>query len=818
MSIIINSIKHFPVDFYPASDTPNLLGNTTDRIRTEIDFTVAEKRTVRPTTSNDSEVIQGDNGTDTDSVTADYSETFNGSFTPFFEDFHVGALVKISGNIVGGGAFSTTKEIIEKISDGKVRFDSVFVAPSQGRSVDALHELVTPFKAFTFQYGVIENNESLNFNSKIDDGDQKYELAYLDTAVSGVANSLQYVGNVENQNGSATITRVTTGTNSGDQRFTIKHTHDIDPVVIPQRYNDELAGITPFDNEQARCLKYVFKIEAQEELTNPNFIQTITKEDLLGNTGWKDEKFNQGINNYSVANVVFKRDATGDVIDNLELTADVNRVEFSVLNTVDAPFLNGSTEFLPHLSIIPQLIDEITGNGNELKDNFYIDRGLQTVGSATITGDNGIITSIVATFISTSQIDVALKITMSAPMVADLIARERRAYKLTFSVQNHLLTIENSDRVTLGVSSHDMFVDNSDPNMIIINRNFLDLTETDFATEGSLTVDAKKEDVLISEFQFFIDRTGRVANDIDISKIKLEIIGQKTDLTEFIFESWTSSVQNSNYVSNGFWNNQYFDETEDRPYKMPRKEIILKRREDLDSGNLIGYSLQYPFIIKYEEWIENTVVNTDMFDLTAENNGLNYNWDRTSNTTNWDVYIRLTVEATKDDELLVYTDESIMLIDTYEENASWINENITIKDGSGNVIPLLLTGEDCYITATKEYTGGSLPLPTDVHWWAHIQENLGNGASTMSWITSLYDYLDDSLFSSIDTSNKVVKTVVGNVFKADYMIKANTLQDGVSYDLSARLFNNNIVLGDKKMEDTVTYKKKEDGTTYKIRN
>ena len=199
------------------------------------------------------------------------------------------------------------------------------------------------------------------------------------------------------------------------------------------------------------------------------------------------------------------------------------------------------------------------------------------------------------------------------------------------------------------------------------------------------------------------------------------------------------------------------------PTNDQRKQIQVNRRVDLDTADFRYYEMYYPFMMRWEDWVQLLTASTNFFDVNEPNNGLNNLWNRYSTFANWDLYYRSQVIVNKNGTQLTFAQDKIIDSFTYLEDTDWINEDISsftlagapLISGSNEFIQGF---EDTKIIASKEWAGaGTKPdNATEVAWVMRIEVYEQGTITDIRFISSVYDWLEFSWFKSTDTSNKLV--------------------------------------------------------------
>jgi hypothetical protein len=827
MGIVIDSIT-FDNEFQPQSTTW-LLANIGEKITATIDFTVRADIIPNGLGVGGGQYI---GCAPTNYPTTDYIQTYGFAG---FADFNLGDVIRIEDS-AAGGANAGTYTIIEKISDSIVRVDASLSNEAITAVTDSI-SLETPMEAIRYNWNLIGNTEQATFNSKVDGTNQELTINNYPTGSTPV-NQMNFFGAQSYQIGGATIERLATGVTTGSQQFRITHEFYITPFFLSNQYTDLQNRVAPSYFLNNECLKFIYRIEAGEELSNPNSFQFSETIDVLGNTGWFDERFNSGFSNYSTKSISYEDDISTQTVPGIQLSANKTRVKIRLENTIDSPFSNNNTEFVANFSYLPEFESEYQNNGKNITQNFYFDRAFNTVGSAAVAGDNfgtdeQVFETIEATFISATEIEVELLVSLSSAMISDIEARGRKAFAIWVTTQDHTLTTPDADKVALLADVEVFFQDTTDAGLVTYaNPVFLKHYESDPTTEGADTINGRIEDDILRYDQFYIDRGGREDDTINIVQTRQFLIAKNSvSNDEFILEQFFQNWSGANLINDGAplgqYTTQYFNFVQDRVFKMPtndqRKQIQVNRRVDLDTADFRYYEMYYPFMMRWEDWVQLLTASTNFFDVNEPNNGLNNLWNRYSTFANWDLYYRSQVIVNKNGTQLTFAQDKIIDSFTYLEDTDWINEDISSFTLAG--APLIsgpnefIQGfEDTKIIASKEWAGaGTKPdNATEVAWVMRIEVYEQGTITDIRFISSVYDWLEFSWFKSTDTSNKLVLSESGGVFKAEALIDYTLIPAGTTFRVSARIYDKRAVTPSGKLMEDGTLKLMEDGTTKQL--
>jgi hypothetical protein len=813
MDIKVNSIEIFselstsPVDW--------LLANIGDKIRIEIEFECALYSVA---SSSNPIILNNIDGY----VGAGWAVSSNNAFA----GMEVGDSV-VWGNYATPVTYET-KTIIQKLSNNEVQFDATFLAtPDNFFSEQSIFSLEKDITALKYYWNFIENAESLNYISKVDGSEQLLKNELID-ASDLVAYPMAFVGAKPYQIGSATIQGMgITTTPYYANTFKLIHETYLTPFILATQLTDAINGIAPSYFFNLNCLKYVYNLQALYVYTNPSEYQQVIEYSDLGNTGWFNEKFNGIPTNYSVNDVVYTRWASGSIIPNLELTSAIQTVTFTIDNTTDSPFVDLSTKFVINFAKAPYDITEYQSNTKTQAENFVFDRALQTVGDPDVTGDNfgtgyQVFSEVSVAFVSATQIAITCKIEFGADALDVINDSELPTYSIWVAIQNEALDTEVADKVALLVDLDEYFIDTSDPTMIISESLFLKHYQSDPDTEGNSSLDVFPEDECTAYSRFYIDKNGREDDTILLKSIQLKIKA-KNSVTEeeFTMDQQSFDLSTSLLVSGV----QYMDIQLNRVFHVPSTEILKKikvtRRSDLDGADLYFYEVYFPFLVRWEYFIALASVNSDFFDITEPNNGLNQFWHRFTELTDWGLYYEMRILATKNDELLAFTSENQITSNDWDSNAGWLPNSIKAYDiATGDELFDSVAGkkyifgyQNTRIEALFTWTGGAISLSDYVVNFG-IESYEGTGINERTRMSSFWASDADTWFQSIDGSSKTVLSLVGaDTVKAEVYVDFTKIPDKPIFKIAARLYDTTItpVTVNKIMED-LTLKQMEDGT------
>lgn len=720
-----------------------------------------------------------------------------------FSEFVVGDSIVVTGTAANNGTYT----IIEKLNNYTIRVSSTLTNVTDN---DCFIECQTDFTSLDFYYGLIENSEAINFLSKIDGQPMRYKkdvvtTSHVSMAAVGLWSSWR-LGNV-------TVKEISPATSAYGQDFEFVHTFYIHPFFLYT--NDLTTPSTWFD--VTKCLRYVFAIRTQT--SSAVLDGSLYKEFAIGsgNTGWINENLNTGVTNYSVSGVTFTKVSDSSSVDAVMLvTGDKTRVNFAINNATDTPFSNGNTKVKVHIINIPYDPDEFQETTTELDDNFTFDTCLNTLGSASVDGDFArCIDDFTCTYVSTSQITCQFDVNLALADYTRISGYADQKYLIAVTVQNHTKTIVNTDTVTLAVSYDDY--------------------DLQAGTDDVVTADSW----LTYEHPFFENIGQDAPDECFVEDERRSICTVKIDTSTSLYAPSLRSIEcgvrlyNTSTGETVSLDGQYLDVSGNPlvnglqfvDMEIPRshqamttedfKRILIRREVGLDATDVWYYTVDFPFLVRWEDWIANPAIPTDFFDSSLEENGLNNDWSYFT-VGDWQVqlYVDTTIRFNGVDT--VYNLNKQIIPYTYVSSpADWINPDIISYDTSDNdLLDNILGYEDTKIVCQFEYAGTSAPTVDEVEFVLRLEPYQNGGRTISTRFSSVFELTSATQWESTGVTNKIVKSINGNIYYAEALIENSLLQNFNSFSITARIYDLRSVDNAKLLEDG-EFKLQEDGD-YKL--
>lgn len=693
MGAFVTSEKFKNLDF-PTADagTDYLMGCIGDKMQCIIEFYTlvsAENITIitSETTSNNT-----------------LRRTDSGSFLK--DGFRIGNSISTTGMGADSGNFSVTD-----VSDKLITI------------AETLTTKTTHFPAFIYRtnlvtagdyyYNLIENEAPDSFVSLVDsETQQRYTVSGI--TATGTTGTFIIASNSKgwavDADGFGVIIDGL-GVSNYRQYFRITQTFIITPVVLYSQLENLQNGIPPAPDYWAdrKCLRHLAKIDMKIERTDPEIVDTVTFS-RKGNTAWLGEFLNGEPATYTASAPVYTHGS--ETVTEIQYDSSVATLATITLTSANTTFTTGTTATL-QIAYIPADDSDFTNTVKTYRECFAFDRATLTCGAAPVGGINlgtnaSQIFSAYATFVNAATITMHVTFRMAAALATKMSGKssDNRNYLLFATVQDPTITAtKGTDRnaVKIEVNSYSKNLDDSTLFGIFPNVNYYN------ASGGLLgsQVNGVAGDIVRAVAPFRVKNSGSQ---------KLYSIGVRTDAVytgatgTFTLEQWTSDTS-SVCLDDGV---QEISIQYNKNYRLPANHILNKitvtRNEALDTVQKAGYTLSYPFQLRYETW--RTLDNAD-----CDFGNATQNWAAISAKPGWSIkqYITATVYDPTTDHETDFTQECIINVSSTGATGSTGSWGVvTTYDDAGTTPQFgdILNYENTTVVA--DHYGDFSSLPTGV--------------------------------------------------------------------------------------------------------
>lgn len=518
------------------------------------------------------------------------------------------------------------------------------------------------------------------------------------------------------------------------------------------------------------------RIRVYAELNNPNTVMETSTQNTNGNCGGFNENFNTGIEQYTLNDVVFKK-PSGEIITGIDYgnttifeavidapvgELDVTNSRFSIgmswIPTDETEYQNKLTDVGVNLGILAPtneyqhaIIPNPTQYNGYINPNFrWSFKELQFE----IVGDTVIVSGEVFPTVDNSFFDT--------------LSDGEKKHALWVSCWRN--DVASNQRLTSSIKLFDADVTLAPELGVVIKLGSQIIDHNGNIIRNTTTED----DVLINleidliEFELY-------------ENIKAGFQMYNTVTEEFFYlEQFSFSLDSTPYINGKFEVNQVIPRNFNLPPTSDRNKIELVRNSLQDNLNLYRVNLNYGWLNDWRYWMEKSNANLEFFDASEPNNGLNKNWQKYTQGTNWVFRFELLVEKGGVSDFYY---ENINIKDYDDED---ITPTTTFVDLTDNSTPSSLVNNTIMeVTTNLEWnTGVYQPFM-----WAEVTiEDFESGNRwVLSSILEQGNISSNPLKSTI-ASDKLELTTVDNIATLKYKIDTNII-NAENVSISSRIYS-----------------------------
>lgn len=726
--------------------------------------------------------------------------------------------------------------VLVKYSNNEVLVSNPILSPStpipnsESYSATILMYNLTEIKSMDFSYNFIENNQAFTFQNLATSQNQLYKASNIHLSSAGSPVTMIPQGGQEWQISASWLAnsdvyRVSYDTSNGRQIFRVRHSTIVSPLYIASQLTNTLNNIAPSYYLNGACLKYIVRISGLRSINDPNSLQFIeSNPNQLGNSGWFNESFNGGAQDYFVQNVVYS-DTLG-VVDNLNPYIETGQtIEFEIYSPA-----GDFTAEDQRISIggmkLPNIASEYQNNGRTMGTNFLFANVYGYVNGLSYANPYGnvdnFIDSWTAVVTSPNVISVIVDIVfvLGTQTIFSESATPRYAFWATLANPTELdVNTFNKQVIWDGVKDFNIEIEPKNTGINQVYKRHYEDAEDAGIIEDVTTF--KNDECVVESFLYGTwAETPSNPDESNLTNIACQLVAKRiSDGTEFLLEDWQYPI--TPIYQSGV---PYINYSNNRIFNIPTTEIrkpITITVENISVGNN-QFKISYPFMIRWESWVALIGANTDFFNTSEPNNGLNQDWFHYL-TANWEIYFRTTADLYTSLSNYQFTKDLLIPINDYATNPDYITK--TVESFTTGGTQLLASGlnyiqanNDTVIKATFEKSSGLLVANSRVVFGIEIEQQGGIGGrvryssvwetgNPLTWFVPFSGSIDKVLISQISANKVEAKATL------DYTLLP---QGTITYTIVARLYETEpLPAVYKKMADG-TLKIKTDGTTYKI--
>ena len=716
------------------------------------------------------------------------------------DGFQIGEGLRIQFGF--GASGETGTGTINAISeDGFTLFTTVggLTNGSYDSTVECLITGLQSLDQAIYRFGLIENEESFNTNSKLTGEDQKYFIEDITGAptfgtisgnIIGWASSSEAINISSLPLSDIPINRDANFGGTGIQgsnvlNYNIQHTFPILPYYVVGQLNNIKNLISPSFLAGNNSLKHVFELTFKNNITDEENNKTVQFQSLDGSIGFFDELFNGLQSQYSVESVDYVAVSSGLSNPSL-LTEGLTEVTI-LLNSANGTF-TASTPVIATHSYLPLNEDEYLESQDYFNTNFAFENTPKGAGGS-------IITSVTTNVITPNEMEVVLLVDVSG-IKPDIDAKSN--YLLSVTVEDETLPQSDPDRTVL-LADVNAYDENPDiPDLFIVDEfeNFDHVT--DVTATGNTDYKGWVQDGYAVKGIFKLDRSKFAV----LSRLFIDIVAVNDSTNEsFTIQSNEFDLSNQVIVEG----NQQINIQETQGFELDTLDQF--NQKAIVTGAFDGTFIEYAFLlglkINWQDWLSLPDADTIFYDPTEPNNGLNQNSSRYNLKEGYQLKTILradVLESVQNITTEYITRSNLNALDFDEFSVDdWTGVITTKREDTGADTggSILGSGNTTIITATFTPNFVITPDPNDYTGIIRIVEQLPQSDKTITELSSVRSSQPNNLLIPLDGEALTKVSVVGSTVVLECRTD-KTLVENITYTLSARLLGpaTAVIVGD----------------------
>ena len=726
-----------------------------------------------------------------------------------FANVSVGDTIRI---VCAAGFFATANNqkvtVLVKYSNNEILVSNAIVSglpvTNNESNADAILYNLTEIQSLDFQYNFIENGQPNQYNSLTTNQLQWFKADNIAASSSGSPVVMLPQGSGEwrpNAMDGTNVTdayRVSYDTTNGRQIFKIRHSTIVTPLFLASQLMDAINNVAPNYYLNGNCLKYVVKISGLRSLNDPNSLQVVeTDSNILGNSGWFDESFNQGVQDYFIQNIEYFNNA----VPATEISSFIGynqTIEFYI-TSASGDFASGQRISIGAMKL-PNNQIEYQNNGRLLTENFLFANIYGYVNGLfyanPYANDGNFIDGWKADFISANTIHITMDLVLDTDTIAILNESLTPRFCFWTTIANPALTTvltQNKQVIWSGVKQFNNVVKPADTNCThTFKRHYEDANDAGITDD--ITTFKNDECVMESVITGNWAEFPSSVDEIYLTKIYQQVVAKRiSDGAEFLLEDFQLNVPvifQSGAPFINYSNNTVFN----IPTTEIRKPITVTIIDASPTPANAKFKVSYPFMIRWEAWVALLGVNSDFFNPSQPNNGQNQDWFHYL-TANWEIYFRTGYDVVSSVNPYHFDEDILIPINDYATNPAYSVKKVETFTSGGTPLTAggvnyIQAGSNTIVKATFTKPTGLLIEESKVVFGIEIYQQGGIGGRvrfSSVWETT-FPLTWFVPISGID--DKVVLTQINSTtIKAEAVLDHNALPVGnITYDIVARIY------------------------------
>lgn len=469
-------------------------------------------------------------------------------------------------------------------------------------------------------YGLIENDEPVNYFSKVDyETQQRFTASGISPTGTSAVMSAATNSKGWNYDGTGFSTTIEGVSESNyRQRYKITSTFLITPVAVRSWVNALTNGLPPAPDyfQDRKALRHVFKIGLSYFASDPDYSHDVEFSSRRGMTSWYGETLNGKDVGFTIEGISYSDTATVTAVDSIQITRQTN-VDISV-GSNDGVF-DSDTKFLLQVLWLNRNESDTVNTASSLRVNLANDRILL---SESTSPQNGINFGTTSRWITAASVAINNSNSASLSFTSSIIGglqntilaagSDNWKFLVAVTVQTPTITTtRNIDRVALIAGFADFTHDYDESNLFqIVSHYFNDYPYGDQYTD----INAYGGEVVVADTIF------RIRNNAKLKQIGALVRATHATLTPFTLKE--IYFDTSGYCIADNTDAQAISISQATGYKVvdtdPLYAATVVRSSANDNVNGKAYRFKFPFKLRYEDWIPFTVANCDFPNATED--------------------------------------------------------------------------------------------------------------------------------------------------------------------------------------------------------
>lgn len=565
------------------------------------------------------------------------------------------------------------------------------IMPIQGQSqsLQIVNNTRSTPETIEIYHNTVLNTSTHSDSSLIDGEVNRFRVDGVDgLSVSGSANFTQ-LGDKSGGRyvGTQTITRL--ADSGGNKVFEVQFQY-----FLPSYSDADLLEPTWYEN--AECLKPTFKVVGFPQLNNPNSEITVISGELEANTGFFNESYNQGVNDFTISSVTIT-DSSGTALTEL----DPNQT-----CTVEA-VITGSADFNDFIECMFEVIpptDDYKNNAlSNLNNSFvsYFSKDGASAASTHVYAKNSaqVTTSNHSITTATNQITVSFDVEPNTEFAdyINALPQSERLYRLSLAVESTAGTTNNNNSVTLILNEGELTAAPipDAPFDGVRSSEFLNHAQSIATGLGEVDYNGRTEDDFIYKALLNMPE-----NEVyEQMTIQVEVV-RDSDGTSFDLYSNTLGFDNVPVISGV----QQFNQTlsVNQLLDGTGRNVISFINTGVTGTGTYEAELIVSLMANWRDWISNNQAFVDFYNASLPQNGQSQEWVRYTELAGFSIRLRCRLIKSG----VAYYFGGGINLDDYDNNFNGTT-TITYFDENNTQVTALIAGQVMTIRADHVLNVGS---------------------------------------------------------------------------------------------------------------